>query len=88
MSEDISVVLPLATIPTIAERPEILIALLLRVSKEGNRIIQVSYNEIAQETGYANRSGAWKYIKRLEKLGVIKQLKRRQFKLTLPIIVR
>jgi hypothetical protein len=84
MTIDNNVILPLDSLDVISERPEVLVALLKRVKKSyGCRCVSVTFDELASECGYANRSGVWKYMNKLQSAGLVKKLGRGMIKVEL-----
>lgn len=81
------VIIPLRHISLIAERPEVLVALLKRIGDGGSRRAYVTYDELATECGYANRSGVWKYINKLEAQGIVTKEGRGCIYLNLKLVV-
>jgi hypothetical protein len=66
------VVIPLDKMEVIAERPSLIVSLLLlSIRQGGHRLIKTTYDELAYMSGYANRSGAWKQMNKLERAGLI-----------------
>ena len=54
--EKIGLILPLEYLDILSERPSVIMVLLKRVSNSGRRIIHITNDEIARESGYANRN--------------------------------
>lgn len=81
------VIVPLANLDVFEERPAILVALLKHVVKDSSNAIEVTFDELAKECGYANRSGAWKHIQKLKKLGLVEQLDRGSILVKLNMVV-
>lgn len=57
------------------------------LESKGGKKIKITFDKLAKAGGYANRSGAWKYIKKLERAGVIEKTVDKQFIVNLPIIL-
>lgn len=57
------------------------------MDENNNKKIKLTFDKLARAGGYANRSGAWKYIKKLERAGVIERTADRQFIVNIPVIV-
>lgn len=61
--------------------------LLEEIERTGNKLIDTTFDKIAKQGGYANRSGAWKYIKKLADAGVVEVTERGKLLVNLPVIV-
>lgn len=84
---DDGVIIPFTTLDVIKERPEILVALLKRVANEQSNLVSVTYDELARECGYANRSGAWKNVQKLISNGLMQQIGRGQLLINLKMVM-
>jgi DNA-binding IclR family transcriptional regulator len=81
------VILPLCDLDVFEERPSILVALLKRLNRDGCNEISVTFDELANECGYANRSGAWKHVQKLIKQDVVEQVGRGTLLIKLRMVV-
>lgn len=87
MGNSYGVIIPFADLSVIGERPEVLVALLKRVVDCRCNIIEVTYDELAKECGYANRSGVWKYIQKLITNGIVKQHGRKALMINFRMVI-
>lgn len=67
-----SFIIPSYSITNIKGHVVTLHALLSLASKYNSLSFEVKYDELAKMCGYKNRSGVWKAVKQLEKLGCLK----------------
>jgi len=80
-------IIPSWLLEEIGERPDILVALLKLSTEQRTNLIKVTFDELARTCGYANRSGVWKAICKLEDSGMLKRYGRSCIKLNLITLV-
>jgi len=80
-------IIPSWLLEAIEERPDILVALLKLSVDQRSNIVKITFDELAVTCGYANRSGVWKAICKMEDSGMLKRYSRGYIKLNLLTLV-
>ena len=80
-------ILTIDNIKLIKTHYKIWVYLLSEIARTSCRELNITFDKLAKKGGYANRSGARKYIKKLESAGVVVIRERGKLLVNIPVIV-